>query len=50
MNKKRFLREGENMNRKNLKKAMNLIFIISIGIPFTVSILIHGSLIERLIE
>jgi len=37
------------MNRKNLKKAMNLIFIISIGIPFTVSILIHGSLIERLI-
>lgn len=37
------------MNKKNIKKAMNFIFIISIGIPFAVSVLIHKPLIDKLI-
>ncbi len=37
------------MKQKSLKVAINTIFLISIGIPFAVSIMVHRPLIEQLI-
>lgn len=38
------------MKRRTLKSRVNRIFFISVGIPFLVSLLIHGPLIEGLIS